>query len=48
MKKIAFLLILFNCFSCLLLGENYTALAAEQVEVFAVDMDSLKRELEHG
>lgn len=24
------------------------ALAAEQVEVFAVDMDSLKRELEHG
>jgi len=31
MKKIAFLLILFNCFSCLLLGENFTALAAEQV-----------------
>lgn len=24
------------------------ALAAKQVEVFAVDMDSLKRELEHG
>lgn len=24
------------------------ALAAEQVEVFTVDMDSLKRELEHG
>lgn len=24
------------------------ALAAEHVEVFAVDMDSLKRQLEHG
>ena len=24
------------------------ALAAEQVEVFAVDMDNIKRELEHG